>query len=184
MTWNAFHSRGEILRAVAAAADARLDGRLPLDVEGAREAFGDELDLLGALQLRWHTRLAGRIDRALGSQPLDLDAAVIEAWRATAEELPGTRALLDHHRDHPLDPAMAEALATATAKERTMLAVMAGRAGTQDSGAASVGAELEDRARAGHTVRRPAPEQGSRVPGEGHHRAPRLVERIRAALAA
>ena len=89
MTWNDFHSRGEILRSVTEAADARLDGRLPLDVEGVEDVFDDELDLLGALQLTWHTRLAGRIDRALMNQPLDLDAAVIDAWRATAEELPG-----------------------------------------------------------------------------------------------
>ena len=34
-----------------------------MDVEGVGEAFADELDLLGALQLRWHTRLAGHIER-------------------------------------------------------------------------------------------------------------------------
>src|SRR5688572_25527773 len=113
MTWNAFHSRGDVLRAVTAAADDRLDGRLPVDVDGVREVFDDELDLLGALQLRWHTRLAGRIDRALVSQPLDLDAAVIGAWHATAEELPGVRRVLDHHRQHPLDAAMADAMDTA-----------------------------------------------------------------------
>ncbi len=36
MTWNAFHSRGGILRTVIAAADPPRDGRLPLDVDGAR----------------------------------------------------------------------------------------------------------------------------------------------------
>lgn len=175
MTWNAFHTRGEILRTVTAAADERLDGRLPLDVEGVREMFDDELDLLGALHLKWHTRLAGRIDRALMSQPLDLDAAVIGAWQATAEELPGLRLVLDHHREHPLDERMARALATAAAKEQTMLAVMAGRAGTASSGAAPVGAELENRARAGrrHVLRAPQP-----------HRAPGLLDRLKAALAA
>ena len=50
-------------------------------------------------------------------QPLDLEQAVITAWRATADELPGVRAIVDHHRDHPLDDAMAEAMAVATAKE-------------------------------------------------------------------
>jgi hypothetical protein len=175
MTWNAFHSRGEILRSVAAAADARLDGRLPLDVEGVREAFDDELDLLGALQLKWHSRLAGRIDRVLMTQPLDLEAAVIAAWRDTAEELPGIRLVLDHQRAHPLDERMAAALETAAAKEQTMLAVMAGRAGTENTGAASVGAAIEDRAREGRQPARRQPHT---------HRAPGLVDRLKAALAA
>ncbi|WP_432477114.1 hypothetical protein [Nocardioides sp. GXQ0305] len=175
MTWNAFHSRGEILRTVVAAADSRLDGRLPWDVEGVREVFDDELDLLGALQLRWHTRLAGRVDRALMHQPLDLEAAVIGAWHDAAEELPGLRLVLDHHREHPLDDRMADAVATAAAKEQTMLAVMAGLAGTENTGAASVGAALEDRARDSMpATRRPRPD----------HRAPGLLGRLRAALAA
>jgi hypothetical protein len=80
MTWTALKSRGEILRDVSAAADQRRDGTLPLDVDGAREAFRDELDLVGALQLRWHTRLSGRIERELVQQPLDLEQAVIVAW--------------------------------------------------------------------------------------------------------
>ena len=46
------------------AADARRDGLLPMDVTGVRETFGDELTLLGALQLRWHTRLSGHLERA------------------------------------------------------------------------------------------------------------------------
>ncbi|HYH33787.1 MAG TPA: hypothetical protein VD814_01410 [Nocardioides sp.] len=176
MTWNAVHSRAEVLRAVAAAADARLDGRLPLDVDGARAVFADELDLLGALQLRWHTRLAGRIERELMSQPLDLEAAVVRAWQATADELPGIRAVLDHHRSHPADDAMAHAMAIATAKEHALLAVMAGRAGTADRGAAAVGAVLESKARATHRpVRRDvAPPSG---PG-------RFLDRLKAALAA
>lgn len=181
MTWTAFRSRGEILRTVSAVADDRLDtslaGRLPLDVDGVREAFDDELDLLGALQLKWHTRLAGRIDRALGSQPMDLEAAVIGAWHETAAELPGVRRVLDHHLEQPLDERMADALATATAKEQSMLAVVAGRAGAQDSGAAPVGATIESRARASRRpVRRPTDRQA--------HRAPGLIDRLRAALAA
>ncbi|QBR93814.1 hypothetical protein [Nocardioides euryhalodurans] len=174
MTWNAFHSRGEILRAVTVAADARRDGSLPLDVDGVRHVFADELELLGALQLRWHTRLAGRIERELMSQPLDLEAAVVRAWQQTAEDLPGIRAIIDQHRAHPLDDAMAEAMGTATAKEHTLLAVMAGRAGTLDTGAAAVGAAIEGRARA---TRRPG-----RSPR--HLGNPRLLDRIRAVLAA
>ena len=175
MTWNAFHSRGEILRTVTAAADERLDGRLPMDVDGVQEAFDDELDLLGALQLKWHTRLAGRIDRALMSQPLDLEAAVIGAWHATAQELPGVRLVLDHHREHPLDAAVADAMATAAAKEQIMLAVMAGRAGTESTGAAAVGARLESKARAS----RPPVRRSTQA-----HRAPRLLDRLKAVRAA
>lgn len=175
MSWTAFHSRAEVLRTVTAVADTRLDGRLPMDVEGVREVFADELDLIGALHLTWHTRLAGRIDRALMTPPLDLDAAVIGAWHATAEELPGTLAVLDHHHEHPLDNAMAGVLATATARERAMLAVMAGRSGIDDADAASVGAVLESRAR----DHRPP----SRRPPEGHCLTA-LVDRLRAVVAA
>jgi len=174
MTWNAHQTRGEILRAVSAAADVRRDGVLPLDVAGARTAFADELDLLGALQLRWHTRLAGQIERALMSQPLDLEQAVVTAWQATADELPGIRAVVDRHREHPLDEAMADAMAVATHKEHAALAVMAGLAGIADPGGARVGALIEEKARAGHrTVRRP-----------GVHAAPNLIGRLKAALAA
>ena len=174
MTWNAHQSRGEILRAVSAAADARGDGVLPMDVAGVRTAFTDELDLLGALQLRWHTRLAGQIDRALMNQPLDLERAVVTAWQATADELPGIRAVVDRHRDHPLDEAMADAMAVATDKEHAWLAVMAGQAGIADPGGARVGAQIEEKARAGHRLVRPP----------GAHAAPNFIGRLKAALAA
>lgn len=176
MTWKSFHRRGEILRTVTAVADARRDGRLPMDVEGVTETFGDELTLLGALQLRWHTRLAGRIERELMSQPLDLEEAVVKAWQGTADELPGIRAIVDRHRAEPLDAAMAEAMTKSAAKERTLLAVMAGRSSGQDAAAVRVGAAIEDRARTAH-VRVHAP--------AGEHRANhRLLERIKAAIAA
>lgn len=149
MTWHAFRARGEILRDVTAVADARRDGTLPWDVDGVATAFADELDLVGALQLRWHTRLAGRIERALAVQPLDLEQAVVDAWRATAHELPGIRVVVDQHRDQPLDREMATALATATGKEHELLAVTAGRAALGDPRAARIGAEIEARARAG-----------------------------------
>jgi len=151
MTWNAFRTRGEILRDVTVVADARPDGTLPWDVDGVARVFADELDLVGALQLRWHTRLAGRIERELMHQPLDLERGVITAWRATAHELPGTRAVLDRHCDQPLDRDMAEALSAATTKEHELLAVMAGRASLGDPRAARAGAEIEARARA-HVV--------------------------------
>ena len=110
MTWTSFHRRGDVLREVIAAADRRRDGRLPSDVDGVPETFADDLDLLAALQLKWHTRLAGRIEREQMTQPMDLRAAVVRAWHRTAEELPGIRAILDAQRDHPADEATADAV--------------------------------------------------------------------------
>ena len=95
MTWAAFHRRGEVLRAVVDHADAHRDGVLPTHLPGVAETFADDLDLLAALQLRWHTRLAGRIERALLDQPADPESAVLTAWRSTASELAGVRMILD-----------------------------------------------------------------------------------------
>ena len=175
MTWKSFHSRGEILRDVIAVANRRRDGVLPLDVEGVADVFDDDLTLLGALQLRWHTRLAGRIERELMQQPMDLEKAVVAAWHATADELPGVLAIVDQHRAAPLDQPMAEAMAKSAAKERILLAMMAGRVSSSGDAAVRVGAEIERRARASY---QPEP-----VPS---HRGgqPRLLDRIKAALAA
>jgi len=173
MTWTSFHRRGEVLRDVIASANRRRDGRLPLDLPGVAETFGDELALLGALQLRWHTRLAGQIERALLADPMDLDAAVVAAWHVTADELPGVRAILDRQRTDPGTPAISEAMTKATAKEHILLAMMAGRVSTPDAAAARVGAEIEERARA--TYR---PEPVSAAPTGG------LLGRLRAVIAA
>jgi hypothetical protein len=178
MAWKSFHHRGEILSTVIAAADRRQDGILPMDVPGVAETFGDELTLLGALQLRWHTRLAGRIERELMYQPMDLEQAVIAAWRATYEQMPGIRKIVDHYRSEPTDATMAEAMRTATAKEQAMLAAMAGRASVQDAAAIRVGEAIEQRARAGvpATVRRGSHRADTRHDG--------LIDRIKAVLAA
>lgn len=143
---NLTHSRGAILRDVITTANARRDAVLPFDVPGVTETFGDELTLLGALQLRWHTRLAGRIERELMNQPLDLEAAVVSAWRATAEELPGVLAIVDRYRAEPTSPAMADAMTRSAAKERALLAMMAGRA-SSPADAETAGAAIERRAR-------------------------------------
>jgi hypothetical protein len=148
MTWTTFHRRGEVLRTVTATVDERRDGRVPMDVPGVRETFGDELSVLAALQLRWHTRLSGRLEHALLHQPVDIDDAVIGAWHATAAELPGTRLVLDHYRAEPLDAAMADVLRTAAAKEHVLLAAMAGQSTADAAVTAAVGRELEERARA------------------------------------
>lgn len=182
MTWKSSHdrpllNRGEILRTVIETAEARRDGVVPMDVPGVAETFRDELTLIGALQLRWISRLSGRIERELMSEPMDLESAVVAAWAGLAAEMPGVRAILDHYRDHPLDDAMARAMSVSTAKEQAMLAVLAGRSSTTDPAAIRVGAAIEQRARDVHVApSRPA----------GAHAAEHttLVDRIRAVLAA
>jgi len=104
MTWTTYHRREDVMRDVIAAVDARADGRLPMDLPGVAETFGDDRTLLGALQLRWHTRLAGRIERELDRAPHDPEAAVAAARRQTARELPGVRAVLDRHGERQHRP--------------------------------------------------------------------------------
>src|SRR6476619_3433591 len=109
MTWDAVHRRGEVLRDVVDEADRRRDGALPADLPGVAETFADDLALIAALQLRWHTRLAGRIEGALVDEPADLESAVLTAWRRTAADLPGVRMVLDAYADEPTSSAMREA---------------------------------------------------------------------------
>ena len=147
----------------------------PCTSTGSTETFADANDLLGALQLRWHTRLAGRIERELTTQPMDLEQAVVTAWHRTVDEMPGVRAVLDQHRAHPLDDEMARTTATAAAKEHVLLAVMAGRGGPDDAESVAVGERIEERARATYV---PAERSGER---DEH---PVLFDRLKAALAA
>jgi len=178
MTWDAFHRRGEVLRAVVEQADARRDGILPLDVPGVTDTFGDALDLIAALQLRWHTRLAGRIEQSLADQPTDPESAVLDGWRATASELAGVRLVLDRALTQPASEEAAATLRRAQDKDWALMAAMAGLAGATDAAAPSVGRELEQRARA--TFRPVAP---------ARHRADTaaptsLMGRLKAVLAA
>lgn len=177
MTWKSLHHRGAVLRDVIDAADARQDGALPMEVAGVREAFGDELTLLGALQLRWHTRLSGRIDRELMSQPMDLEGVVVRAWRDVAIEMAGIRAVLDRHREAPLDGAMADAMRIATTKEHLMLALMSGRASAEDDAAVRTGRAIEERARQSLAAVDLLPPRRSADTGS-------LLHRIRARMAA
>jgi hypothetical protein len=147
MTWNAFHHRGDVLRTVIGTADERRDGVLPMDVDGVAQTFEDDLAVLSALQLRWHTRLAGRIERNLMNQPLDLESAVITSWQQTADELPGVRAIIDHYTAAPSSDEMARALAVSATKEHQLLAVMAGLANDRDASAARAGAAIARKAR-------------------------------------
>lgn len=179
MTWKTFHSRGEVLRAVIATANTRRDGLLPTDVEGVAETFADDLELLGTLQLKWHTRLAGHIERQLVEQPLDLELAVATAWGNACDELPGVRLVLDRYRAEPADDAMARAMTVATRKEHALLAVMAGQGGIGDAAAevaaAPMGARIEERARSLH--------QGVST-FVGDEARPSLLDRLRSVLAA
>jgi hypothetical protein len=147
MTWNSHHRRGEILRTVIAVADQRRDGILPMDVDGVAQTFEDDVALLAALELRWHTRLAGQIERNLMTEPMDLESSVIQAWQQTAQAMPGVRAILDHYSAHPETPEMEQNLAVSTAKEHQLLAMMAGKASQIDATCARVGAEIAQRAR-------------------------------------
>ena len=177
MTWKAFHNRGETLRAVIAESAVRRDGILPMDVPGVTEHFHDELDLLGALQIKWHTRLAGHIELELSVQPMDLRGAVVTGWARTAEELPGIRMIVDHYRAHPVDDAMAQAVARMTSKEHHFLAAMAGRASVTHEEGHAVGADIERLAR---SIRPAAPAIDA---VDDEPRRP-LMERLRAAIAA
>ena len=152
MTWKSFHRRGEILRDVIASANRRRDGVLPMDVPGVAETFGDQLTLLGALQLRWHTRLAGRIERELMHQPMDLESAVVDAWHATADELPGVRAILDRQRAEPSTPDIAGRWPSPPPRSALMLAMMAGRVSAPGRSGRAVGAEIERRAAIGGLI--------------------------------
>jgi len=179
MTWDAVHHRGDVLRAVAETADRRRDGILPTDVPGVVETFGDDpLTLVSALQLRWHTRLAGGIERALMDTD-DLTGAVLTGWRATAAAMPGVRMVLDAYVADPTSAEMAEALAKASAKDAVLLAAMAGRASVSSAAAVRVGRELEQQARTAYDPT--VPPRHRREPDE-----PRsgLLGRLRAVLAA
>lgn len=193
MTWNAFRNRGEILRDVIEYLDGRPEGHLPMHLPGVAERFADELDLISALLLKWHARLSGNIERALMEQPMDLEAAVAQAWSDTAAQLPGVRRVVDHHCENPTDAAMGEALRHAQEREWQRLAVAAGLASDLDATAIEAGRRVTDLARRGVdpvtsgvavvAPRVPAQERAQSVgSNEAENRS--LVERIRAVLAA
>ena len=184
MTWDAFHRRGEVLRTVVAEADRRRDGVLPMQVPGVAETFGDEATLVGALHLRWHTRLTGTIERELAEDPSDPERAVVAAWRHVAAHAPGIRAVLDAQAAAPASEDVRTVLAGAFRKERVMLAAMAGKAAPDDPRAVALGHQLEERARADRTAaggahRAEIPAMPARRPSHGS-----LVGRIKARLAA
>lgn len=168
MTWDAHQRRDTILREVMAVAENRRDGHLPWDSTGAAQAFDTPAELLGALQMRWHTRLSGAIERELTEQPWDLGQAVVHAWRGLAADMPGVRAVLDAHADEP-------AMQRARRKEWVLLATASGLTGMDDPQAAGIGRGVEQRARS-ISVHKPA---------DGRTPAPQgWLSRLRHALAA
>lgn len=177
MTWDAFHRRGEVLREVLAHAEAHRDGALPMELPGVAETFGDELTLLGTLQLRWHTHLAGAIERELMHRPLELETAVVTAWRRAAGDLAGVREILDACIRSPSSEEMARMLDTAHRKDWTLMAAMAGKASPSDHRAARVGEDIERRARAAYR-----PVRSHRRAATPEHRS--LLTRVKAHLVA
>jgi hypothetical protein len=193
MTWSTFHNRGAILHSVVETADARCDGALPLDLPGVFETFRDELDLLAALQLKWHARLSGNIERALMTQPLDLEGAIASAWNLTSEQLPGVRKILDRYAESPSDPEMAAALSRANEKEWIRLAAAAGLANDESAAAARAGRQVQLRARTEAELRKAEQSAEELLAGATtdvdtstslDEATPSLVDRIRAVLAA
>ena len=175
-SWNSLHRRDAVLRTVLEHLDAQRDGALPMDLPGVREAFGDPVGLVAALQMRWHTRLSGTVERSLMAQPTNLEAAVLDGWRATARSLPGVRLVLDRQAEQPASQDVADLLERAVRKDRALLAVMAGRAAINDHGAAAAGRSIERRARAAYDPTVPPRRVQADPPANG------LVERLKAAL--
>jgi hypothetical protein len=175
MNWDAFHRRGDVLNAVIAELDTRNDGVLPMYVDGVEQTFRDELDLLSALSLKWHTRLSGRLERVMTEEPLDFEAAVIGAWRDNVAELPGVRLALDA----ALAGADAEILAVlgkSQSKELELLALWSGRVSAYqlEEYGAREGAKVEAKAREGFAFPAAVP-----APAEPLS----FLERIKAAVA-
>jgi len=152
MSWKTFHNRGETLRDVVHVANDRRDGALPMSVPGVAENFTDELDLVGALMLSWHARLSGNIERAMATEPLDLESAVASAWSTTAEQMPGVRMVIDHSTSAPATPEMERALNRAHDRETAYLAIAAGLANGYSAAAIERGRRVEELARTGLAV--------------------------------
>src|SRR6478735_1402653 len=127
MTWNAVHTRTDVLRSVVDEANRRRDGGLPLELPGVADTFDDAFALVTALQMRWHTRLAGLVEASLDDDPTEAEDAVVAAWRRAATDLPGVRAILDAQLDDPATPQLGAALRTAHRKDLVLMAAMAGR---------------------------------------------------------
>lgn len=123
MTWNAYNRRKEVLREILAIADQRRNDitltELLDTVDGSREAYANETELLFDIQMNWFQRLSGQLDRLLSEGVDTPEIMAVSAWVNAASEMPGARTLLDAELDNP-------ALGKAFAKELTLLAASAG----------------------------------------------------------
>ncbi|GAA3527934.1 hypothetical protein GCM10022234_26430 [Aeromicrobium panaciterrae] len=122
MTWNAYNRRKEVLREILAIADKRRELSITelLDtVDGGREAYANETELLFDIQMNWFQRLSGQLDRQLSEGVDTPEIMAVSAWVNAASDMPGARALLDAQIDNP-------ALGKAFVKEHTLLAASAG----------------------------------------------------------
>lgn len=171
MTWDAYNRRKEVLRAMLEVADRRRDvtlTELMNTVEGGREAFVDETELLLDLQMTWFQRLSGQLDRLVAEGAETPELVAITAWVNAAGQMPGARALLDANRDDP-------ALGKAYAKEHSFLAASAG-VPTYHSDHLARGQRIAERAR--DSAMRAVP---AVVVDEAPHG---LMARLRSAIAA
>lgn len=122
MTWNAYNRRKEVLREILAIADQHRELSINdlLDtVDGGREAYANETELLFDIQMTWFQRLSGQLDRLLIEGVDTPEIMAVSAWVNAASEMPGARTLLDAEISNP-------ALGKAFAKELTLLAASAG----------------------------------------------------------
>lgn len=183
------HRRGEVLRHVSDRLDQldlqdpeRTTGALEtaLDCAGVADTFADDVDLVGALLLRWHARLSAQLERALASQPRDLPGAVSRAWATASHDLPGLRRLVDEQRDAPSTEAMRRLVERARDKERAKLAWAAGLAAGEGSAAVAAGARLERAARDRLALRAGAPTPAP----VATHTSATFVQRLRALIPA
>ena len=119
MTWDAFHHRGDVLRAVVDEANRRRDGVLPTDLPGSPRP--------SATSSRWSPpcSCAGTpgwpalVERALGRRtPATSETAVVAAWRRTAASVAGRRCARSLRRAAPSRPSSPEEAAARSRDRR------------------------------------------------------------------
>ncbi|GLY66144.1 hypothetical protein [Amycolatopsis taiwanensis] len=145
MTWHDFYRRRDVIDAVLR--EARRDPSAPLpfaDVPGARDTFGDEENLLLALQHKWTLVFGGRLETELLDVADTVDA-ILRAWHSAVGANPTLRAVLDANLDrYP-------SLRSAHEAQQRTLAVTAGFAGIEEptTEITRVGATIEALVRQG-----------------------------------
>ncbi|WP_198048351.1 hypothetical protein, partial [Saccharomonospora iraqiensis] len=110
MSWKDFYRRREIMDAAVELGNHDAHGRIPFDrIDGARDLFGSEENLLLALHQRWTQALSGYL-RARVAGPEDADNvpaggerdhvdAVSRAWRAAVRRNAALHAVLEANVD-------------------------------------------------------------------------------------